>query len=71
MIALAHPHRKIGVTVMDEETLLAERTKLLKQVGHPTAEALFNHIKHGDYSVEERVTAERLEGIHWLLREDT
>ena len=59
MAALAHPRRKIDVEVVDKETLLTERSELLKKVGHSTAEALFNRIAHGNYSVKERITAVR------------
>jgi len=68
--ALAHPRRKIDVAVVDKKTLLTERTELLKQVGCSTAEALFDRIKHGNFSVKDRITAERLEAINWLLDPD-
>lgn len=70
MTALAHPRRKINVTVVDKETLLTERSELLKEVGYSTAEALFDRIKDGNYSVKERIAAERLEAITWLLSQD-
>lgn len=67
MIALAHSHRKITVESLDKNDLLAERSELLLEVGYETSEDLFQHIESESYTERERIVAERLEAILWLL----
>lgn len=70
MTALAHPHRRIRTSVLSREELISERAELLASVGFDSSESLFEHIASSDYSVQERIVAERLESIEWLLGRD-
>lgn len=70
MTASAHPHRRIRTSVLPREGLIAERTELLENVGFESSHELFEHIDSGAYSVQERIVAERIESIEWLLGRD-
>lgn len=67
MVALANSHRKITVEAVDKSDLLSERSELLSEVGYQTTDGLSQHIENGDYTERERIVAERLEAITWLL----
>lgn len=70
MVTAAHPDRKIAVKTVETHELWSEHTELLQGVGYSTPEELFQHIENGNYSEHERIVAERLEAIHWLLGPD-
>ncbi len=67
MTSLAHPHRRIRTSVLSREELIAERAELLARAGFESSEGLFEYVASGEYSVEERIVAERVESIDWLL----